>query len=139
MFWVLVWRSEYLRRPYRVLSTVPPCNFFVVGNLAVAVFLSSQSLSFLYIIPANSFLPAGLQVQEPRDIHLSHCYIHVSVAMNIKEAQQAEAYADDDLTPGSKQSMRGTDADARDMQVMGKVQELNVRILQQWQRYVTSR
>ncbi|KAK6366330.1 uncharacterized protein PV06_00806 [Exophiala oligosperma] len=45
--------------------------------------------------------------------------------MNIKEAQQAEAYADDDLTPGSKQSMRGTDADARDMQVMGKVQELN--------------
>lgn len=49
--------------------------------------------------------------------------------MNIKEASQAEAYADDEIAQGSKQSMRGTDADARDMKVMGKVQELNVSIL----------
>ncbi|KAK5025079.1 hypothetical protein LTR13_010639 [Exophiala sideris] len=45
--------------------------------------------------------------------------------MNSKEASQADAYADDEPRADSKQSMRGTAADAHDMQVLGKTQELN--------------
>jgi len=46
--------------------------------------------------------------------------------METKTSNTAVRRAADDYDMDSKSSMKGTDADAHDMQVMGKTQQLNV-------------
>ena len=50
--------------------------------------------------------------------------------MNAKEAPQAEAFVQDELQSDTKESsLKGTHTDERDMQILGKTQQLNVSIL----------
>lgn len=46
--------------------------------------------------------------------------------MNSKELPEAETYAEDDHGDSKESTLRGTTADERDMQMLGKTQELNV-------------